>query len=268
MVIAFSTAALFPRPTLTALELIQACGFPFAELMPQCRHETRPSFAIMFARKKFRVEIWSVHFPLVFSPIFYNPYNTMQQEAAILIKDIVRMSAALGAKIIVIHPPNDMPEDLKRLFERPIIQNIRRLCDNAAEHGIAIAIENSPSSQCKSPTGMLKFLSTLEHENAYPMLDTTEAVEAGYDPVDFLQTIDPIHLHVSDHSATAQHLPVGEGLIEWEKFFRVLRAKHYSKGLVVEPAYRYFLSYKKEKEIIQKIQKMKYFIINIWEKIL
>lgn len=265
MVIAFSTAALFPRPTLAALKLIEACGFPFAELMPQCRRETRPSFARMRRWRELEVGIWSVHFPLVFFSTFYNPYGGMQREAAALIDDVVEMSAALRAKVIVIHPPHDLAEDIKEIFQRPIIRNLQRLCDKAAEHEIVVAIENSPSSQCKSPTGMLEFLSTLAHTNAHPMLDTTEAVEAGYDPSDFLSVINPVHLHLSDHSATAAHLPVGEGLIAWEKTFESLHVKNYSGCLVIEPAYRYFLL-QKQKQVVEKMRKMKEFITNLWEK--
>lgn len=263
MAIGFSTAALFPRPTLAALKLIEACGFTFAELMPQCRRETRPSFTRLREWRRLKIRVWSVHFPLVFSSTFYNPYRGMRREAARLINDVVQMSALLQAKVIVIHPPNEVPEDVGKLFQPPIIQNLRHLCDKAAERGIAVAVENSPRSQCKSPAGMVAFLAELGHRNAYPMLDTTEAAEAGYDPVDFLSVVNPIHLHLSDYRASTVHLPVGEGEIEWKKIIECLHLRNYSGCLVIEPAYRYFVS---QEQAIDKMIKMKAFIANLWKE--
>ncbi len=94
MRLSFSTAALFPRDTLESLKLIESAGFHYAELMPQCRRETKPDFAYEILQNV-RIKVGSIHFPLVFFSIFYNPYPGMIAEARELIDDLLRSAATL-----------------------------------------------------------------------------------------------------------------------------------------------------------------------------
>ncbi len=45
--ISFSTAGLYPRDTIDSLALLAKAGYREAELMPQCREETAPAFALV-----------------------------------------------------------------------------------------------------------------------------------------------------------------------------------------------------------------------------
>ena len=104
MKLSFSTAGLFPRETIDSLKLIEKAGFHYAELMPQCARETKPEFAEVIL-KSVNLTVGSIHFPLVFFSVFYNPYSGMVKEAEKLIDDLTKMAEVLGSKVIVIHPP-------------------------------------------------------------------------------------------------------------------------------------------------------------------
>jgi len=243
MKICFSTAALFPRPTLEALQLIAEAGYDGAEIMPQCRSEATPKFALKILRTKGLAPVYSIHFPLVFFPIFYNPYPKMKEEARLLVRELVEMGQKLQSQVIVIHPVPDLSPEKKTLFTPSIHENVCFLCEIASASGIRVAIENSPSSPCRTPEGMKTYLSNLNCPNAFPMLDTTEALESGVQPVEFLRLLDVIHLHVSDHSACkGKHLPPGRGDIKWNEIIELLKKKNFQGCLVVEPEYIYFLN--------------------------
>jgi sugar phosphate isomerase/epimerase len=247
MKICFSTAGLFPRPTLEALQLIAEAGYDGAEIMPQCGYETTPRFAFEITRTKGIPAICSIHFPLIFFPIFYNPYPKAREESRLLVRDVVAMAERLQSSVIVIHPLSDLPPEKKALFTAPVQENICFLCERAAKSGIRIAIENSPTSPCRTPEGMKAYLSSLNCPNVFPMLDTTEAMECGIHPTEFLRLLDVIHLHVSDHSdSRGKHLPPGKGDINWTEFVSLLKKKNFQGCFVVEPEYTYFLKQPEE----------------------
>ena len=235
----FSTAGLFPRNSIESLKLVKKAGFRYAELMPQCLKETKPNFADEIIRET-SVKVGSIHFPLVFFSMFYNPYPGMLVEVKELMDGLVEMGGKLGTEIIVIHPPY-FPDDLTReVFERAVFDNLEYLCSKAQKNGIKIALENSPKGGRKAQD-LLDVIERLNSSNIFPMVDTTEAVESGEDPLNMIDELDVIHLHISDHMDDTKHLPPGEGKIDWRSILDLLLRKKYDGLIVVEPAYRFFL---------------------------
>jgi sugar phosphate isomerase/epimerase len=231
--ISFSTAGLYPRDTLESLALLAKAGYREAELMPQCLEETAPAFALRAAGCGIRVS--SIHFPLVYFSVLYNPYAGMREEAGRMCGALVESGKALGSGILVVHPPSILP------FDEPVRDNIRRLADMAERCGIRIALENNPKTEGSSPEGLASALKRIAHPNVGPMVDVTEAAEAGLDPADFLRELPCIHLHLSDHDGEAKHLPVGKGKTDWAAVSRAARDSGYGGIHVIEPAYRHFL---------------------------
>ncbi|RKX46682.1 MAG: hypothetical protein DRP27_00670 [Thermotogae bacterium] len=243
--LSFSTAALFPRNSVESLKLVEEAGFHYAELMPQCLEETKPRFAKEI-KTHVKLKIASVHFPLVFQPVFYNPYPGMMKEAKNLIDDVTALAGDLAAEIIVIHPPYFADEVVESLFYTPVMDNMRYLCEKASRNGVKVALENSPKGG-RTVEEMLQMIHAVGHENIFPMLDTTEAVESGQDPVDMLKRLDVIHIHASGHKGKVKHIPPGEDEFDWMKIILVLCEKHFSGFFTVEPSYRYFLEKPVEK---------------------
>ena len=239
MELSFSTAALFPRDTLESMRLLKKAGYSHVELMPQCLHETGTEFAKEAVNTGIGAD--SIHFPLVFFSMLYNPYPGMIKEARKMIDDIVFSAKILASRVIVVHTLRDMENFRKRIFEAAVFENLRYLCDRAKEEGINIALENSPRGITSDPQGLLQAVRDLGRDNLGPMLDVTESREAGIDPVEFLRNIKPVHIHLSDFSDTWKHLPVGKGSLDWEAIIASLKDKGYEGLLVIEPAYRYFL---------------------------
>lgn len=247
MRISFSTAALYPRTTLDSLALLQRCGYLEAELMPQCYEECRPSFARKIMQLGIKVS--SIHFPLVFFSVLYNPYPGMIKETKIIANELAESAKIIGSDILVVHAlpkKNSLQMDLS---ENPILGNLKYLGDILANVGTKMAVENNPNTLADTPEGLLNFLLTLAHNNIGPMVDTTESWEAKIDPLNFIKQVNPIHLHLSDHTINQKHLPAGKGDGDWQSIFQILKEIRFSGICVHEPAYRFYLE-EPEKKLI------------------
>lgn len=235
----FSTAALYPRTAGDSLRLIAGAGFGYAELMPQCFGDARETFAL--EAEKCGVQIASVHYPLAMFSMLYNAGEGMIGEARKFGGELVRLCGRLGAEVLVIHPHEPQKDEkLKKRLEEPIVGNILHLAEDCERCGLTLAVENSPKGPGRNPDGLLAYIAFLgAGPAARPMVDTTEACEAGLDPAEFISAVKPAHLHLSDHAGEAKHIPAGEGEVDWPAIVRALEG--YKGYYTLEPLYRFYL---------------------------
>jgi sugar phosphate isomerase/epimerase len=254
----FSTAALFPRSAVESLRLIGGAGFSHAELMPQCFAEARESFAAEAGRCG--VHVASVHYPLAMFSMLYNAGAGMVAEARSFGAGLVRLCARLGAEVLVVHPHDPQKDPaLKALLEEPVRGNLLALAEDCAAAGLTLAIENSPKGPGRTPAGLLAYIEALgAGPAAAPMVDTTEACEAGEDPAAFIAAVKPRHLHLSDHAGEAKHIPAGEGEVDWRAVRRALG--DYGGYFTLEPLYRFYLD-----EPERKLEKALAFLTGLME---
>ncbi len=242
----FSTAALYPRSAAESLRLIAGAGFLHAELMPQCFADASESFALKAERSK--IHVASVHYPLAMFSMLYNASPGMISEERAFAEGLVRLCAALGAEVLVIHPHDIQTEvQLKSSIEQPIRGNILHLAEQCDKAKIVLAVENSPKGAGRTAEGLLEYIESLGNSSIKPMVDTTEACEADLDPAEFILKVSPVHLHLSDHSEEKKHLPAGEGDTDWQAIKNALKIKAYAGYYTLEPVYRYYLAEPEEK---------------------
>lgn len=253
--ISFSTAGLYPRDTLESIKLLKNMGYYEVEIMPQCKYEITKEFAKKVSNEGIHVS--SYHFPLVLFSTFYNQYFGMVEESKEMCKELAQSGNMLGTEFIVIHPPyNGKYED--KVLRETVINNIRYLAEVCADQGIKVALENNPDSKAKSPEGLLKEIKTINHANVYPMVDTTESYEAGVDPVEFINKVDPKHMHLSDYKGESKHILPGFGEFDWEDIVESLKKFNYNGCYVIEPSYRYMTD-----DVCDKLANLKTFFDNL-----
>lgn len=260
MKISLSTAALYPRDTIEALEIIKNCGINYAELMPQDISETTTDFAKEILGKDIGIKVSSIHFPLILSSFYYNCYPKMQNTTKKIIDELIKAAEILGVEVIVSHGLPTFKDNYKKeLFYPVILENINYLVDGANKRNINIAIENGPNYNTRTPFSHDDFIKGFSQKNIGAVIDTTESCEARQDIFDFLKNVDNIiHFHISDFAKDkGKHLVLGEGEIDWEKFFIKLETKRFKGYMVIEPLYKYFLENPKEKikQCLQVIKK-------------
>jgi len=241
---AFSTAALYPLDSAESLKMIGDAGFKYAELMPQCFSDVSDDFASRALDTGVRVS--SIHYPLAMFAMLYTSHPGMSRDGCEFGRRLVRMAEKLGTEVIVIHPhiPGD-PKNKERL-EQPVIDNIKYLADICLDKGITLGMENSPKGPARTATEMLAYIASFDgHPAIKPVVDTTEACEAFQDPGEFIKTVKPAHLHLSDHKGEVKHLPAGEGELDWNYIKSTLDG--YTGYYTLEPSYRFYLEDTKDK---------------------
>lgn len=237
----FSTGALFPLESEDALRLIGDAGFGNAELMPQAFGDIADE-----AVKRYdgcNVHIASIHYPLALFSMLYSAHRSMSEEGRRYAAGLIRFARRMGTEFIVIHPTYAYEGDMKEILEPRILGNIRFLYDLCEKNGITLAMENYPVGVGRYPESLEQYIRSLDMPGMKPMVDTTEVIEGGGDPVDFIGklSVTPCHLHLSDYKEGRKHLPPGSGSIHWEQVFAVLRERDYHGYYTLEPSYRYYL---------------------------
>jgi sugar phosphate isomerase/epimerase len=139
----------------------------------------------------------------------------------------IEFAADLGASTLVIHP---ICLGLRSATDRPDVEEIRRLAGFAAERNVRIALENVVDSAWALDRVLEDLGDDPAATNFAVCLDIGHAFlseDAGPDPIrgyaeryaDVL-----IHLHLHDNGGIEDdHLPVGEGRIDWGTVCRVLK---------------------------------------------
>ena len=235
----FSTGALFPLETADAFRMVRDAGFSHVEMMPQAFSDVSESSTRLY--ETIGLHLNSVHFPLAMFGMLYTAQHSMREDGRRFSLDILKMCQRLDTHILVVHPHEPTHcKGFEALLEQPVVENLLWLADACEQHGVLMAMENSPKT-CATSRMLLDYVEKLNHRNIRPMVDTTEACEAGQDPVAFVRDVKPCHLHMSDFNLTSKHLPAGKGDIDWAGIRQALREQEYQGIYTLEPTYRFYL---------------------------
>ncbi|MDD2707471.1 MAG: sugar phosphate isomerase/epimerase [Verrucomicrobiae bacterium] len=135
-------------------------------------------------------------------------------------------TAALGAKVMVFHPPNAALSAEKKA------EVIRRVADICGEHGVRAAIEN-----VNRPVGeFCELVRLANHSNLGYNIDVGHA-QLLEGPVEVMTQMGTRiwTTHLQDNfGRTDDHLPPGIGILDWRSILRVLWQSGYDGPLLVE----------------------------------
>lgn len=137
----------------------------------------------------------------------------------------IRLSADLGATIVMVHPSRfgmESPE--------PDFAGVRRLCAEARDLGVTVALENVPSGLPTLRRALDKVGSDPAATGLGICIDTGHANLScaldGVEPRRFFdelrETIVEVHLH-DNNGQEDQHLPPGDGTLDWAPLLAALR---------------------------------------------
>jgi sugar phosphate isomerase/epimerase len=137
-----------------------------------------------------------------------------------------RRAADLGARLLVVHPSRFGMED-----ETPMdVPAVRRLCAQARDLGVTLALENVPSGLPTLQHALDAVGRDPEATGLGICLDTGHAnLSATADaipPVRFVEALRDVivQVHVHDNNGRDdQHLPPGDGTLDWPPLLEALR---------------------------------------------
>ncbi|MBR6348497.1 MAG: sugar phosphate isomerase/epimerase [Spirochaetales bacterium] len=239
--VAFSTGAFYTYDTLEAVRKLRNAGFEHMELMPQCHEDL--SLETLAQIKKLGMHVSSIHYPLVFFGILYNANPGMMRESMAFSDNLARFCEKAGTEFVVIHPEGENKGVFADLIGKPIRRNILYMASALEKAGVSVAMENYPSGVGQYPDTLQAYVKEMAVPNMKIMVDTTEVIEGGGDPIEFIKGLDeaPCHLHLSDFGGGKKHIPIGTGEVDWKKVIGTLKDKGYSGYYTLEPSYKYYI---------------------------
>jgi len=241
--VAVATGGWAERPILDVIDALAAVGVRAVEIGTPPRHfdplQREGIEAVRERLEQAGIRPVSIHAPFggyldLADP---NPRHRLAAVGAIL--ETARALQALGGEVVVVHP-SDRPRDGAQLDESlgHCIEALAPLVRGCRELGLTLALESPlPHLIGGAPAEFERILASLPGEVAV-CLDTSHLWLGGHwDRFVELAAGRGLHLHASDNRGTYDdHLPPGDGVIDWGHVGRSLTAAEFSGWMVLELA--------------------------------
>lgn len=243
--IGLSTGCFHNMKLADCLGMIRESGFSMLEVVFSPQHlDYKDEAQVRAAAEQIEalgMEAYSFHAPFG-EGIDISSLDTAKREYAMdEILKAVEAAALLSVHYFVIHPgPEnaDIPSREERLLR---IENVAAVLNRVAvrceELGIRCALENKlPHLLFGNSSDLLWILTCLESNQIGACLDTGHAYLAG-DLYPLVYKVGPYLrlLHVHDNKGQGDdHLPPGDGRIDWTALCRELSAVHFQGTLILE----------------------------------
>lgn len=227
--IGLSTASVYPESSAHAFGYAATLGYDTVEVMVGIDALSQQTSAIKQLSEHHAIPISAVHAPcLLFTQRVWGtePWGKLQRSA--------EMAAAVGAEVVVVHPPFRWQKE----YARDFVNGIAAL-ENST--GIAFAVENMYPWRASSRRGMEMYLPGWD-PSAEPYANTTidlsHAAIARSDPIDMAKRLgDRLrHIHLTDGSGSAkdEHLVPGRGVMGAAAFLRHLAKVGFAGEIILE----------------------------------
>ncbi|WP_231123515.1 sugar phosphate isomerase/epimerase family protein [Nocardioides sambongensis] len=227
--IGLSSVSVYPESTAHAFAYAADLGYESVEVMVGVDGISQQVSAVSSLAEHHRMPVSAVHAPcLLFTQRVWgtDPWGKLERSAA--------MAQAVGAEVVVVHPPFRWQRDYAREF----VDGIAAL-ENSS--GIAFAVENMYPWRATSRRGLEMYQPGWD-PSAEPYANTTvdlsHAAIARSDPTAMAQRLgDRLrHVHLTDgtDSAKDEHLVPGRGDVGAAGFLRHLAAAGFEGEVVLE----------------------------------
>lgn len=149
-----------------------------------------------------------------------------------------RLARTLDLSLVSFHA-GFLPEERSDPERGVLLERLRALAECFEAHGVAVALETGQ----ETAGTLLAVLADLDHPGIGVNFDPANMIlyDRG-DPVRALETLAPwvrqVHVKDARHTDTpgrwGTEVPVGDGEVDWEAFFRVLGAHAPGRDLMIE----------------------------------
>jgi len=243
--IGLSTGCFYQRNILDCLEPIRESGFSMIEVCSSPNHLDYHDLSTVrqVARRieELGMEAYSFHAPFADWIDISAPDDALRERAATEILQAAQAAALLKVHYLVIHPgperPNVAPHDERLRRMENVVNVLNRVAKQCTVLGISLALENKlPHLLFGQTSDILWILDAVESTAVGVCLDTGHAFLSG-DLSNLMRKLAG-HLrllHVHDNRRQFDdHLPPGDGHIDWEALLKELVTSHFHGALVLE----------------------------------
>src|SRR6516225_3025136 len=245
--IGLSTGCFYHRNILNCLALIRESGFSMIEVCSSPEHLDFRDFKLVHRAadciKHLGMEAYSFHAP--FAP----DIDIASSEAAQRAKSVAEIckaaeaAALLRVHYFVLHPGPENPAPVSPEEQLPrmqhVVESLNRVAQHCKELGIMCVLENKlPHLLFGNTSDILWILDGINSAEVGACLDTGHAFLAG-DMHNLVHKLSGhlrmIHAH-DNGGADDNHLPPGDGKIEWERLMRDLIEVRFRGTFILEIA--------------------------------
>jgi sugar phosphate isomerase/epimerase len=241
--VAASSGLFLNQPLLKALPVIREAGFRLLEISGNADHMDYHDKSLLpkvrAACGELGINVVSLHAPFGDSLDFTVTDENRRRHAITEIKASIDALDYLGGKALVIHCGSES-EDARHESEHRLNQSaisLKEISCYCRDRGIKMVLENMLAHLLGGREGeMERVLGRLQGTNTGVCLDTWHAFLEGrlLEKTRLLgAAISMVHMH-DNHGIYDDHLPPGEGKIEWPAFLDTLAKTGFSGGLVME----------------------------------
>jgi sugar phosphate isomerase/epimerase len=226
--IALSTASVYPENTATGFALAARLGYEAVEVMVGIDPTSQETEAVRLLSRHHGIPVCSVHAPclLITQRVWgTEPWGKLEHSA--------EMAAAVGADVVVVHPPFRWQRDYARGF----VEGIAALEERT---GIAFAVENMYPWRASRREMEVYVPGWDPSAEAYAntTIDLSHAAVSRSDPLAMAERLGPRlrHLHLTDGTGSAkdEHLVPGRGSQPVAELLEHLAGAAFEGHLVVE----------------------------------
>jgi sugar phosphate isomerase/epimerase len=226
--VGLSTVSVYPESSAHAFAHAASLGYDAVEVMVGIDALSQQTSAIKQLSEHHGIPVAAVHAPcLLFTQRVWGtePWGKLERSA--------EMAHAVGARVVVVHPPFRW----QRTYARDFVDGIAALEEST---GLAFAVENMYPWRASS-RGMEMYLpgwdpSTESYANT--TIDLSHAAVAHSDPVAMAERLGERlrHIHLTDGSGSAkdEHLVPGRGTTGADAFLQHLARTGFAGDVVVE----------------------------------
>jgi len=226
--VGLSTSSVYPESTAHAFGYAASLGYDAVEVMV-IDGLSQSISAVKQLSEHHDIPVSAVHAPcLLFTQRVWGtePWGKLERSA--------EMAKAVGAEVVVVHPPFRWQKE----YARDFVNGIAALEEST---GIAFAVENMYPWRASSRRGMEMYLPGWD-PSAEPYANTTidlsHAATAKSDPVAMAERLgDRLrHVHMTDGSGSAkdEHLVPGHGVMPCGPFLELLAGRGFEGHVVLE----------------------------------
>jgi sugar phosphate isomerase/epimerase len=227
-VIGLSTASVYPETTAKAFELAARLGYDAVEVMVGIDPISQEVDAVRHLADYHQIPVCAVHAPclLITQRVWgTEPWAKLTRSA--------EMARAVGADVVVVHPPFRWQRDYARGF----VEGIAELEERT---GIAFAVENMYPWRA-SRRQMEVYVPGWDpsaHDYANTTIDLSHSATSRSDPVAMARRLDDRlrHIHLTDGTGSAkdEHLVPGRGVMRAKELLEHLARTDFSGHVVLE----------------------------------
>ncbi|NMC75848.1 MAG: sugar phosphate isomerase/epimerase [Candidatus Methanofastidiosa archaeon] len=238
----FSSLAFYETQLEKALSWAEENNFGLLEIVSENNHaideETLPAIKEILASYKLN---YTVHSP--FSDINISSLNkSIRRESIHQVKYSIFAVHEIGGKILTFHPGRHSAATSKSNegTKKILFESLKEISDFNKNYGVTIALENMPDTFITTMKVSKEVLEVLEEKRLSGIKHTMDVGHLETNNVDIGEYIHDlreylVHIHLHDNFGEFDnHLPIGEGNINFSKIFRALDDIKYKGRIILE----------------------------------